>query len=239
MFEIVNAVLRSIFAYILLLTVARVIGRKAVSQMTFFNLSVMITLGAVTGGMALGRNSTTAVGATVIVTLGALSVLTAYLNIKSSWIRKLVNSEPVTAIENVKIINQNLKKVRYSINELTGLLREKNIFNYADVEFAIIEVDGQLSVLPKSQKAPLTPSDLKMPTGYKGLTKDLIMDGRILTENLNSINQDENWLKTQLSSQGYSSPDRVFYAGLDSDGKLYISPRQPDTVEYPGQHGFE
>jgi uncharacterized membrane protein YcaP (DUF421 family) len=189
--------------------------------------------------MSLGDKPTAAIGATVIITLCILAVLTGLLTVKSHVFRKLINSEPVTAIENGKIVDKNLKKVRYTINELTSQLRVKNIFNYADVEFAIIENDGQLSVLPKSPKAPLTPSDLKIPTGYKGLTKDLIMDGNILYENLSSIKKDENWLKTQLLNQKIQGPEKVFYAGLDSDGNLFVSVKSPETKEYPGQHGFE
>ncbi len=236
---IIYSFFRAIIAYLLLLLIARFMGRKALSQMTFFDFSVIITLGSVTANLAMGQNSTSISAATTLLTLGGLAIITGYLHIKSIWISKLTNSEPVTAIENGKIIDKNLKKVRFTINELTSLLREKNIFNYADVEFAIIENDGQLSVLPKSQKAPLTPSDMKIPTSYKGLTKDLIMDGKMLTENLKSVNLDEDWLNSQLSTQGITDIEQVFYAGLDSTGNLYVSAKQPDTKEKHGQYGIE
>lgn len=236
---IFNSIIRAIIAYLLLLFIARLMGRKALSQMTFFDFAVIITLGSVTANLAIGQNSTTASSASVLLTLGALAIITGYLHIKSIWFRKLTNSEPVTAIENGRIINQNLKKVRFTVDELTSLLREKNIFNYSDVEFAIIENDGQLSVLPKSQKAPLTPSDMNISTSYKGLTKDLVIDGRILTENLNSVKLDVDWLKAQLSSQGISNVRNVFYAGLDSAGSLFVSIKQTNTEEHPGQHGIE
>ena len=236
---IINSIFRAIIAYLLLLLVARLMGRKGLSQMTFFDFAVIITLGSVPASLAMGSNSTTASAATVLITLGALAIITGYLHIKSVWVRKLTNSEPVTAIENGRIIDKNLKKVRFTINELTTLLREKNVFNYADVEFAIIENDGQLSVLPKSQKAPLTPSDLNLATSYKGLTKDLIMDGKILSENLKSVKLDETWLNTQLTNQGVSNVEQVFYAGFDSVGTLYVSVRQPSTEEYHGQYVIE
>lgn len=236
---IMNSILRTIVAYLLLLVVARLMGRKALSQMTFFDFAVIITLGSVTANLAMGQNSTPVSAATVLLTLGTLAIITGYLHIKSSWFRKLTNSEPVTAIENGRIIDKNLKRVRFTMNELTTLLREKNVFNYADVEFAIIENDGQLSVLPKSQKAPLTPSDLNISTGYKGLTKDLIMDGKVLEENLKSIKLDESWLSTQLSNKGIYNVEQVFYAGLDSAGNLYVSVKQPFDHEYPGQYGIE
>lgn len=236
---IINSVLRATIAYLLLLAVARLIGRKSLSQMTYFDFAIIITLGSVTANLAMGPESTPATAAATLLTLGGLAILTGYLHIKSLWIRKLTNSEPVTAIENGRIVDKNLKKVRFTINELSSMLRKKNVFNYADVEFAIIENDGQLSVLPKSQKAPLTPSDLNISTSYTGLTKDLVMDGKVLVENLKSVKLDEKWLNTQLSIQGISNVRQVFYAGLDSSGNLYVSVKQPDTQEYHGQYGID
>lgn len=231
--------LRTILAYLLILVVTRFMGRKAISQITFFDLAVVITLGSVTGNLAMGQNRSVISVALVIFTFGALDILTSFLQIKSIKIRKYTNSEPVTAIENGRILDKNLKKVHFTMNELTSLLREKNIFNYADVEFAIIENDGQLSVLPKAQKAPLTPSDLKIPTKSMGLTKDIVIDGQILGENLKSVNLDENWLKSQLTSQGVSDVKKVFYAGVDADKNLYVSIKQTNEKEVHGQHGFE
>ncbi|PKM96445.1 MAG: hypothetical protein CVU84_01670 [Firmicutes bacterium HGW-Firmicutes-1] len=236
---IINSIFRATIAYLLLLGVTRLMGRKGLSQMTFFDFSVIITLGSVTANLSMGPNSTTASAVTSLLTLGALAILTGYLHIKNIWISKLTNSEPVTAIENGRIIDKNLKKVRFTMSELTSLLRQKNVFNYADVEFAIIENDGHLSVLPKSQKAPLTPSDLNLSTTYKGLTKDLVMDGKVLCENLKSVKLDETWLNAQLSNQGIDSIEQIFYAGLDSSGNLYVSTKQPQAQEYHGKYGIE
>ncbi|WP_010249869.1 DUF421 domain-containing protein [Acetivibrio cellulolyticus] len=130
---IINSIIRAVVAYLLLLLVARLMGRKSLSQMTFFDFAVIITLGSVTASLAMGPNNTTASAATVLLTLGALAIITGYLHIKSAWVRKLSNSEPVTAIENGRIIDKNLKKVRYTMNELTTLLRQKNVFNLTDV----------------------------------------------------------------------------------------------------------
>lgn len=236
---IVTSIIRTTVAYLLLLTVARLMGRKALSQMTFFDFAVIITLGSVTANLAMGQDNTPISAATALLTLGGLAILTGFLHIKSVWVRKLTNSEPVTAIENGKIKDQNLKKLRFTLNELTSLLREKNIFDYSDVEYAIIENDGQLSVLPKSQKSSLTPSDMNIPTSYKGLTRDLIMDGKILLENLQAANLDEKWLIDQLLTQGILNVKQVFYAGLDSSGGLYFSVKQQETKEKHGRYGLE
>ena len=103
-----------------------------------------------------------------------------------------------------------MQKERFTMEELTSLLREKNIFSIADVEFAILETDGKLSVLPKSEKQPLKPSDLNIPTPYQGLTKDIIIDGNIMEENLIDTQRDKTWLIQQLSLYNVKDIKEVF-----------------------------
>ncbi len=117
-------------------------------------------------------------------------------------------------------------------------LRNKNIFNIADVEFAMPEVDGKLSVLPKSQKQPLTPSDMNIPTPYRGPTRDLIIDGKIMEDNLRYINQNKAWLTGRINGYGIQDIKDVFYAGLDTSGNLYASKKQTSD-EKPGKYGIE
>lgn len=206
--------------------------------MTFYDFVFSLTLGSVTANLVTGQDNTLASTTTVIITWAFLAILTDYLHIKSMWFRKLINSEPVTVISKGKIVDKNLKKLRLNINELTSLLREKNIFNISDVEFAIIENEGQLSVLPKSQYQPLTPSDLNITTKYKGLTADIIIDGNIMKENLKNANLNEEWLKSKLNTQGIENLKDVFYAGLDTSGNLYVSKRSKNR-ETEGQYGIE
>jgi uncharacterized membrane protein YcaP (DUF421 family) len=221
-----------VFALVLI----RIAGRKTVSQMTFFDFILGVSMGTITANIALGPNRSLA-GLTLVVFV-VLTILLDYLHIQSFPLRKLENSEPVIVIENGKIINQNLTKTRISMNELNMQLRKKNIFNISDVEYAVLETDGKVSVLPKSQKQPLTPADLGISTTYKGLTKDLIIDGDIMTENLHAAHLDENWLFEQLKLHGTNDIKRVFYAGLDTSGNLYISLKR-DSSETEGQYGIE
>lgn len=236
--EILNTALRTIFAYLLLLVATRIMGHKAISQMTFFNFVVGITLGSVTASLALGTRPDAYSAAAVIVVLTLMTGLAATIHIKSFRARKIIDSEPVVLIDKGQIVDRNMKRVRITLDELSAQLRGKNIFNMADVEFAILETDGQVSVLPKAQKQPLTPSDLNISTGYKGLTKDLILDGNIMRENLQSANRDEAWLMNELGKQGINDVKSVFYAGLDSAGSLYVSQRK-NAEEGHGQYGIE
>lgn len=235
---IVKTAVRSLFTYVFVVMLTRLMGRKLISQMTFFDFVVGITLGAVSANLAMGPNSNFSVATTVLVIFAALSILTGYLHTRSLGFQKLVNSEPVTVIANGKIIEENFGRMRFSLSELLMKLREKSIFNPADVEFAIMETDGNLSVQKKSQKVALTPSDLGLSTSYTGLTKDLIMDGSIMTENLKDIGLDSQWLQNKLVSQGVASAEAVFYAGLDTAGNLYVSLKEKRREKH-GVYGIE
>ncbi|MCX7709388.1 MAG: DUF421 domain-containing protein [Clostridia bacterium] len=228
----------AIISFFLALLLSRIIGRKLISQMTFFDFVIGVTLGSLTANLALSSEHRVLSSSTAMITLTLVVLLVDYGHLKSFFLRKLTESEPVALISNGKIVDKNMRKTRFTVNDLMMLLREKNVFNIADVEFALIETDGKLSVLPKSQKQPVTPSDLGISTGYRGLTKDLVIDGRLMAENLKGVNLDEQWLKNELKSYGVMNIKEVFYAGLDTAGNLYISKRQ-DKNETPGQYGIE
>lgn len=236
---IINPAFRAVGIYITLLILSRIMGRKMISQLTFFDFVVGIIVGSVSANAALGPyNSNFISGVTVLIVLSLLVLLIGFINLKSFKFRKLVNSEPVVIIEKGQIVDKNLKKERFSTQDLTALLREKNIFNVSDVEFALLEHNGKLSVLPKSQKQPLKPADMNIPTPYQGLSKDIVLDGVIMKENLKDANLTRNWLMSQLSAYGISDIKDVFYAGVDSSNNLYVSKRNVKE-EKDGKYGIE
>lgn len=237
--DIINPALRVVFIYIILLLLTRLMGRKMISQMTFFDFVVGILIGSVAANSAIGPyNVKIASGITVLVVLTALILLIGFIHIKSFRFRKLVNSEPVIVIGKGQLIDKNMQKERFSIEELMALLRDKNIFNIADVEYAIFENNGKLSVLPKSHKQPLKPADMNIPTPYQGLTQDIIIDGNIMNENLENAKLTKEWLQDQLKMNGIENSKDVFYAGVDSSQNLYIS-RRGTKQETEGKYGIE
>lgn len=233
------AILRTFFAFIILIAMARILGRKALSQMTFFDFAVVITFGSVTANIGIGRDNSFHTAVTVLITFGLLGLASGQCHIKSFRFRKLINSEPLIIIENGIILDSNMRKGRVTINELHSMLRFKDVFNISDVHYAILENSGTLSVLLKAVNKPLTPKDMQMIPIESGITKDIILDGKIMYENLNSTNMTEEWLLKELDSQGVPDIGEVFYAGLASNGTLYISKRTHDTQEKHGEHGIE
>lgn len=233
-----DTILRAAAAFILLMVITRLLGRKAISQMTFFDFAAAITLGTLTASLGMGSDRSAATAVLVIITFAALVFITDLLHLKIFAFRKLAGSEPVVLIRNGKLVESNMRHTRITIESLNSLLREKNAFNIADVEFAVFENDGKLSVLLKSQKQPVTPSDLGIPTVYKGLSKELVIDGQIMEENLRDANLSEKWLKEQLADKDIYDVKDVFFAALDTGGELYVS-KGLEGREKHGQYGIE
>jgi uncharacterized membrane protein YcaP (DUF421 family) len=222
MMDILFAVLRAVIAYVLLLAVTRVIGRKAVSEMTFFNFITSITLGAMASTLAIGEKSTPLTAGIGIITFGVLTVLTSFIVIKSKEMSRLINSEPVVVIAKGEMVKKSMKRIRMNVYMLGTLLREKDVFNIMDVEYAIMENDGKLSVLLKSDKQPLTPLDMHIPAPYKGLMTDIISDGRLDARNLAKAGKNVQWLTEELGKKRVKLED-VFFASIDASGNLYIT----------------
>jgi uncharacterized membrane protein YcaP (DUF421 family) len=236
--EIINSSLRTLLSYFLLLVLTRFMGRKLISQMTFFDFVVGIVIGSVGANLAVNQARQVISGSTVAIVISLLVVIIDLINIKNFRINKLTDAEPIFAVAKGQIIEQNLRRIRCTVDQLMMLLREKNAFNIADVEYAVFETDGKLSVLKKSHKQPATPSDLNITPPYKGLTKDIILDGRIMTENLRDAGLEEADLMKMLSANDVVDTKEVFYAGLDSNGFLYVSKKSAKT-EGHGKYGIE
>lgn len=237
--DILFAILRSTASFVLLIIMARILGRKALSQMTFFDFAVVITFGSVAANIGIGQDNSFHTAVTVLITIGLLGVLSGFVHIKSFRFRKIINSEPLVIIQNGVILDVNMRRGRVTINELNSMLRDKNIFNITDVHYAVLENSGTLSVLPKAESKPLTPKDMQIKPIEGGLTKDIIVDGVMMRENINSTSLTEAWLINELKQNAITDVKEVFYAGLASNGSLFISKRSKQHIERHGQHGIE
>jgi uncharacterized membrane protein YcaP (DUF421 family) len=221
--KVIQTVFRSISTYIILLILGRIIGRKLISRITFFDFIVGITLGSIAVRIALGSQESPLLASISAIVITTMVVISDNLDIKSIKFRKLVDGEPIILISNGKLLDYNLKKVKITINKLMMQLREKDIFNVDDVALAVIESDGELTVLPKENKQPITTGDLNISKNYTGLMSDIIIDGKIMYNNLNYTNYDEQWVREQLRTYNIRDIEDVFYAGLNAAAILYVS----------------
>lgn len=222
---------RTIILFILVVTTVRIMGKRQVGELQPFELVVAIIIAELATIPMEDKEIPLINGIIPIITLLLLHVTISYLSLKSETMRKIICGTPSILIENGKIKENELKKLRYNLSDLLEQLRTKNIANIGDVEYAILETNGELSVIPKSQKRPLTPEDLNIPTEYEGLSIPLIMDGKIKYQNLFKANLDIEWLLTELKKRRIDEPEKVFLASLDSKGGLYLQLKESAEKE--------
>ncbi len=227
---IAEGIFRAIFAFIVLLVLVRITGKQPYSHLTFFDYVAGITIGGMGALMAAGLNINIWGIFSALLTFVVLLIINGYLALESRPLRKLLRGEPAVVVHNGKILEGNMAQMRYSVDDLMAQLREKGFFNIADVEYAVLETDGQLSVLSKSQNRPVTPKDLNMSTNYEGISTELVVDGKVVEQNLAQNKLSLQWLEDQLKLQGIYNIGEVSYASLSTDGKLYIDKKQ-DTLD--------
>lgn len=227
--KILLIILRSVIAYLVLLSLSRLIGRKLISKITFFDFVVGITLGSLAVRISLGGENSILLGIVSAVVITALVLATDLLGIKSSLFRKIEEGEPIVLIQRGKMLDRNLAKTKISVSKLLMMLRQKDIFYVEDVDYAVIENDGQLSVLLQPDRLPAAAGDLRAAAAENTFPADVIIDGKILPESLKSSGHDEAWLRQQLQAQGIHSPGQVFYASINRSGGLYLSPFRDRT----------
>ncbi|WP_458414833.1 YetF domain-containing protein [Schinkia sp. CFF1] len=218
-------ILRLAIAFITLLTLTRLMGRKEISQMTFYNFVSAIAIGTIGASLAIDQSISIRNGMIALVGWSAFTILMAFMDIKSKTVRKAVIGEPIILIRQGQIMENALRKVRLDMDSLNALLRKKNIFSASDVEYAIFEIDGTLSVMKKEMKLPLTKSDMNIQKPNVDLYPipiAIITDGNVNESNLNKLNLDREWLEEQLHLSGINSISDIFYAEVQKDGTLYI-----------------
>jgi len=197
-------------------------GRKQISQLTFFDYIVGITIGSIAGVAAIDKSVKILDG---IISIGIWSVLTVIISevtLKNINLRLLIDSEPLLIIDKGKVIYKNMKKARYNMGDLLMQLRNKDVFNITEVEIAVLEPDGKLSILKKSEFSMVTVGDMKIQNIKVGMMVDLILDGNVLSSHLPKIQKDENWLMSQLKTRGIKNIKDVIFAGIQADEQLYI-----------------
>ena len=234
-----STIIKGILVYILALVLSKLIGIKIISQMNFFDFVMGVSIGSMIAKIIIDKDHVVFSGVIALIVFSLLTISTSYLNLKSYIARSIVNAKTLILIENGRIIDKNMKKLRISINELMMKLREKDVFNLEDVQFAIMESNGQLSVLIKANKKPITPDDMNLKVKSLSLINDIIIDGKIIDKNLEIAGIDQNWLQSELKRKIINNIEDIFYAGIDQNKKLIISQKYPDDFNIENKFGIE
>ena len=222
--KILNISMRSTLIVVVLLILTRLLGKKQMSQFTYFNYITGVTMGSVAGDFISEVNMPVVDALASLIAICILTELNSFIALKSTSYRKVMDGDDIILIKKGKIIKPALKSCRMSVNILLMLLRQSNTFSVEEVEYAILETNGSLSVMKRQQAQPIIKSDLDIKAEkIKNLPREVISDGKIMKVNLKELNKDEEWLKNELRKNNIESVKDVFYAEVRSDGTLYIS----------------
>ncbi|MEN6326583.1 MAG: DUF421 domain-containing protein [Syntrophomonas sp.] len=214
-------IIRTLILYTTTVILLRIMGKRQIGQLQPYELVVIIMISELAAVPMQNTGIPLINGVIPIVILVAAEITLSYISLKSESARGVICGKPSILIERSKIVETELTRLRYNINDLLEQLRSKNVTDIADVEYAILETSGQLSVILKSEKRPVQPQDLNIAPEYENLPVTLIIDGQIIEQNLSKMNIDLNWVHNELVKSGVPSLNQVLFATLDSHGKLY------------------
>ena len=216
---------RAIILYILVLIVMCFMGKREIGQLQPFELAISIMIADLATIPMAEPGIPITNGVIPILGLLIMHLIISIINIKSIKLREIICGKPSILIYHGKIDERNLKKERFTINELEERLRGNNVFNISDVEYAILETSGQISVIQKPEKRNTTPEDFNIKPEYEGISYDLVVDGKIMKENLEKLDKDYNWLVKQLQSKNMK-PEEALLVTLDGKGELFSQKKE-------------
>lgn len=232
--EWLDVILRSIVSLTVLFFLTKMLGKKQVSQLSVFDYVIGISIGSIAGEMTINIERAYANGLTAMIVYAIIAYVISYISLKSINFRRFVSGTPVVLIENGKIIKTGLRKSLIDINDLLEEARSRGYFDLNEVEYAIMETSGKVSFLPKSDYDYLRPKDLDLKPAYKGLVANVILDGKIMPNNLHMIRKDQKWLLNELLKQGYGDIEDIMLATVDSQNKVVvykkINKKKTDTI---------
>ena len=225
-------IIKSIGSLFALFIFTNALGKKQINQLNMFDYVIGISIGNVVAEMTVNKEVLFWDGVLVMAIYSLISIIISFITTKSIIARRIISGTPTTLIENGKIIEQGLKRTKLDVNDLLEEARIDGYFDISEIEYAIMEANGKISFLPKSKFKKLTPNDIKQKTNYKGLCTNVIIDGKIMHNNLKSINKTEKWLITRLENMNYNDVNNLLLVTCDTDEKLSIFEKNINANKY-------
>lgn len=218
---------RAIVLYIVVLIVMRLMGKREIGQLQPFELAISIMIADLAATPMAETGVPITNGIMPILGLLVMHLSISMLNIKSTKAREIICGRPSLLIFRGKIDQKVLKKERFTINELEERLRDNNIFNIGDVEYAILETSGQVTVIPKPAKRPTIPEDFNIEPKYEGIPYDLVVEGKVMYKNLEKLGKNYTWLKKQTEKFGIK-PEEALIVTIDGEDKFFCQPLEKE-----------
>ncbi|MFZ5645835.1 MAG: DUF421 domain-containing protein [Bacillota bacterium] len=231
MTEWLNILLRSTGLFFLTLLLVRLIGRRQTSHLTYFDLVTAIVIGVMVAVISLNLQKVLPGGLIALAVWTLLPAMIYILSIKYKTVRDIFQGKDTVLINHGKVLEDKMMEARLTPEDLLSQLRRKNVFNFADVEFAVLEPTGEVSVLLKKDKQPLTAKSAGMKVGLESVPQTVMMDGIVMDEPLTAMGLNRKWLNTELEKAGVA-PENVFIGQVDSTGQLYLD-LFDDAIQVP------
>ncbi len=216
---------RSIIIYIIVLIVMRLMGKREIGQMQPFELAISIMIADLASIPMTDIGIPISNGIIPIMGLLVMHLVISVLNIKSGTLRGLICGKPTILIYRGKIDEEKLRAERLTLNELEEKLRSNNVMNLGDVEYAILETSGDISVIQKPNKRTTTPEDFDIMPEYEGISYDLVIDGKVMQDNLNKLDKSYEWLKKQ-TEKFQMKPEEALIVTVNGKGDIFCQKKQ-------------
>ncbi len=222
MSDFLNICFRTILVLIILFFITKMMGKKQISELNFFDYVVGITIGSIAADISLDIEKNMIAGIAALFIYGFISYIISFVSIKSILARRFFIGVPTVLVEKGKIIESGLKKSKIDVNDLLMVARENGYFNLDEIDYALMEVNGNISFLPKENDKPVTKRDMKIKCNSEGLTVNAIIDSKYMVNNMKAINKDKEWLDHELKVNGYDNYDNILLATIDNNYKVTI-----------------
>lgn len=219
--DFIKLILTSLLSVITLFVLAKIMGHKQIGQLDFFDYINGITIGSIAAELATELEKPWKPLIAMII-YGMTAVTLSIVTSKFPKIRKYVNGSPTILMSSGKIYRSNMKKAKLDLSEFLIMCRELGYFDLNEIQTAIFECNGKLTILPKSENRPITPADIELKPEPDNINTEIIMDGRIMNENLKRMGLDLTWLEKQIKAQGFHNAKEVFLGLCDNNNKLSL-----------------
>jgi uncharacterized membrane protein YcaP (DUF421 family) len=228
----IEVFLQTLLSFFSILFITRILGRQQVAQLTLYEYINGITFGSIAAAVATDIGQHTWLHLMGLFLFGILTFLMSYISLKSRNASKVIQGEPILVIQDGRILEKNLTRYHYTVDDLTHLMRMKDVFSITDVKYGILETTGELSLMKVARKDNLKSKDMESSEmNQQDLETDIIVTGKIIYENLMNKHLSVKWLTSQLKEMGIKNINDVYYAAIDKNNKLYIDKYEDDIDE--------
>lgn len=230
-YEIFVVSSRAVFSLITLFLITKMIGKRQVSELSLFDYVISISIGNFAAEMTMNLDSQVLNGFVSVLIFGLIATIVGILTTKSILLRRFLMGTPTIIIQDGKFVVKNLKKIKFDMNDFLETARSAGYFDVSQIKYAIMEANGKVSFLPKEEYQQVTVKDMNLKPSKQGLCSNVIIDGKIMINNLKNINKDIKWLNKELELKGCNDYKNILLATVDINEKLMIFYKKEEAIK--------